>query len=406
MRKTFISLCLIFLLAITVFPASVNAADRDDVTVTFKELSDGNYQVNWTIPKSSGESLVRIYLSVSDHDSEADSWELGSIQSGTSGYLSVGLPDIDPGYYHFMISIMTMKGTLSTAFSDEAFFYDNELSAGELTGVLAGRSMDSVYAVWDDDTAATLYIYDADTKELLVKEENLSKPASAEIPKGCKDVFIGVAAYSQKGSGQFTPYSGYLKDMPEITGVFPEADITNQKEFSTAPGENDMRLFCNGDECRLRNEQFRADLAEGENNLIAFVTDASGNTAAAEKVITLDTVAPILSIECPASGMSTTAKTVFVQGYAEEGAAVVCNDMPAEMTGGCFSVEKELSYGGNSIIVQAEDAAGNTTAYTIDVTRSFWSGENKLIILAGILGVIGLIAEIYMLFVRQKRKKE
>ena len=403
--RAFAMICLICFMMLYLLPSAVYASDREDASVTFKALSENRYQVNWTIPKSSGESYVRVYLSVSDHDSDAVSWELGGIQSGTSGYLSVDLPDIDPGFYHFMISITTMKGTISTAFSDEAFFYDNERSEAELDGVLIGRSEDSVYAVWNDDTAGTLYIYDALTKELLVKEENVTKPASAEIPKGHKDVCIGAAAYGQKGSGQFTPYEAYLKDIPDASGIFPDKDITNQREFSASPGEYDMRLFCNNDECRLRNEQFRADLREGENTLIAFVTDGSGNTAAAEKLLTLDTRAPVLSIEYPSTGMTTTSKAVFIQGYAEDGAAVTCDDEPAEMTGGCFSIRKELSYGGNIVRVQAEDAAGNTTAYTIDVTRSFWSGQNKLLILAGIAGIIGIAAEIYMLFIRQKKNK-
>jgi len=400
--------CLVLLLVSGLFCPGVKAADRETSSVSFKELSDGRYQVSWSIPKSGGESYVRVYLSVSDHDSEAVSWELGGIQSGTSGNLAVELPDTDPGYYHFMISITTMKGTISTAFSNDAFFYDNDRSESELNGVLAARSRDSVYAVWEDDTPGTLYIYDADTKELLVKEENVSKPASAEIPAGHKDVYIGAAAYGKKGSGRFTPQAAYLSSTPDITGVFPNADITNQKELSISPGEYEMRLFCNGDECRLRNEQFRADLKEGENTLIVFAADKSGSTAAAEKLLALDTQAPVLNIEYPSSGLSTTSKTVFIQGYAEDGAVVTCDDAPAKMTGSCFSMEKPLSYGSNTVKVQAEDAAGNKSVYSIEVTRSFWSGRNRLLIFAGILGIIGLAAEVYMLFIRQKkiRKQE
>ena len=405
MRRAWISVCMILLLTVAFFPASVRAADTESAAVSFKELTEYRYQVSWTIPKSSGESYVRVYLSESDHDSEAVSWELGGIQSGTSGNLSVDLPDIDPGYYHFMISITTMKGTISYAFSKEAIFYDNEQAAGVLSGVLLGRNEDTVFAVWDDDTAGTLYVYDAKTRELLVKEENVSRPAAAVIPKGHEDVIIGAASYERTGSGRFEPQDAYLEDLPDLSGVFPKEEITNQKELSTSPGEYEMRLFCNNEECRLRNGQFRSDLKEGENSLIVFAADAAGKTAADEKLLILDTQAPALNIEYPSVDMTTTGKTVFIQGYTEEGASVTCDDAPAELTGNCFSIEKELSYGGNTIKVQAADEAGNTSVYSVSVTRSFWSGNNMLLILAGIFSVIGIAAEIYMLFIRQRKNK-
>ena len=405
MKKTVvILLCAVLVLTLLPSEVSASAGTMKISSLKVTETGENTYKMNWTILRGSVNMNVRVYLSPSDHDYEVPAAEIGSIRSGSEGSLEVTVSDVDSGYYHFLVTVTTMSGTVAYAFSDEAIFYDNPEGAAALPGITAGRNGNTVYAVWNDETPAILYLYDAKTKELLTSEYGYEKPLSAKIPSGHTDVYAGVAAYDGTG-GRFTPVLCPADDLPDTYGIFMEESITNQPELDLSSLSDACRIFLNGSECTVEDGACQILLSEGENNLFAFVTGDTGATAAEPKTLELDTIAPELTIERPGLSVTTQKSRIFIQGYAEEGAFVTCDNDAVAMVSDCFSIEKTVPIGTHKINVTASDKAGNSTIYTIEVRRSLWTGWLTKLILFVILAAAGVGAEAYLLIFRQRRKK-
>ncbi|MNS00683.1 tRNA3(Ser)-specific nuclease WapA precursor [compost metagenome] len=116
---------------------------------------------------------------------------------------------------------------------------------------------------------------------------------------------------------------------------------------------------------------FDGQVMEGDNTVKVSATDEAGNTATMESLIILDTVPPVVTIESPVNGFTSTAKVVQVQGSIEDNrqlikaAALSVNGivLPIEIVAaGSFSVSATLKPGLNELILKATDVAGNTTS--------------------------------------------
>jgi hypothetical protein len=108
--------------------------------------------------------------------------------------------------------------------------------------------------------------------------------------------------------------------------------------------------------------------ADGTHTIAAVATDAAGNTASASVSVTVDTLAPALSVSAPAYALTNLA-TATVVGTTEAGAAVTVNGATATVgAGGAFSASVTLAEGPNTITVVATDAAGNGATVTKFVT--------------------------------------
>ncbi len=407
MRKRLtVFLSLTVLIIIMAFPSGVYASDDMKVTsFNFSEGSNGKYQLSWSIMNCPGSVSVSAYLSADMENQEGT--ELGSIRSGTSGSLGVEIPKVESGYYHFMIKVTPMSGNAVYAYSDEAIFYDNETSPDILSGVTSGRDDDTVYAVWDTDTSAVILIYDADTKALLEKTDAQSKPATADVPKGYSNIIIGVAAYENGSSGRFTPVQNNKNDNPSTTDIFESTDMVSVASYtvkvpSDAAG---FRLYNGEKECTGSDGIYKIELLEGENQLVAFISDNLGNTAALAKSVTLDSTPPELVLENIGTTLKTTNRDLCINGYSEEDATVTCDKEAVTLVGRCFSIDKKLSYGNQTIRIEATDKAGNISVREINVNCSFWSYEHIGLIFVLVLGGVGAVFELYMLFIRQRRAR-
>ena len=104
MKKRLISLCLILLLVLSAFPVQAFAAPSVKVdSLTFTQLTEDSYKISWQLSRLGGEALVRVSLSTSDHDHDVAATELGSIRSGSVGNITVTIPDVETGFYHFLV---------------------------------------------------------------------------------------------------------------------------------------------------------------------------------------------------------------------------------------------------------------------------------------------------------------
>jgi hypothetical protein len=109
---------------------------------------------------------------------------------------------------------------------------------------------------------------------------------------------------------------------------------------------------------------------QGSNRLAATALDRAGNRGTDSIIVTLDTIAPDISISRPADGLVTNIAEVTVEGRIFDAGDVTdvrINDAPLALDRGDFSVGVPLVEGKNVIVVSASDAAGNHRSHTVTV---------------------------------------
>lgn len=116
-------------------------------------------------------------------------------------------------------------------------------------------------------------------------------------------------------------------------------------------------------------------LAEGTNTISVIATDNVGNTATDTRTINHDPYAPVITIDQPADNSKTNNQTVAVSGYVDDFSAVtgITNNLLAvpfsfNEEDGTFSSSASLTYGTNTIEVEASDLALNTATAKRTVT--------------------------------------
>ncbi|MEO7181305.1 MAG: RHS repeat-associated core domain-containing protein [Gemmatimonadaceae bacterium] len=106
-------------------------------------------------------------------------------------------------------------------------------------------------------------------------------------------------------------------------------------------------------------------------NLVA--TDAAGNVTMATRGVTRDATAPVVTLQSPADGLSTSAATVEVSGSVADlsASSLTINGSATTIApDGGFSTTVPLVTGANVITIVTTDAAGNVTTTTRMVTRA------------------------------------
>lgn len=103
-------------------------------------------------------------------------------------------------------------------------------------------------------------------------------------------------------------------------------------------------------------------------------TDLVGNQSTLTVNVKIDRTAPSLTMSSPTNGASVSTSSVTVAATAGDSLAGVssatCNGANAAVSAGAISCTVSLIPGGNHVIVQAQDAAGNTGSLSTYVTRS------------------------------------
>src|SRR5699024_7412154 len=162
-----------------------------------------------------------------------------------------------------------------------------------------------------------------------------------------------------------------------------EGLITNEEEQTvegTATPNTTVKLFNNDDETGEMDIgedgefSFDINLTEGDNVLKAesYVEDEMA-TESETVTVTLDTIAPDITITSPEDGDQINTETVVVEGIAEDEHLdyVEVNGEVADLSGEEFSQRIMLDQGENEIEVVAYDEAGNSSAETITVTAKY-----------------------------------
>ena len=191
---------------------------------------------------------------------------------------------------------------------------------------------------------------------------------------------VTVDAVDKAGNHNVTARKVVLDTTPPFLRVSSPAEgrITNRSSISiTGEAEAGSYLTVAGNSQQLQgtaparaNFSAQVSLNEGLNTLLVTALDMAGNTNKSVIHVTLDTIAPTLSVESPLNGSSTANSTVLVEGFTEPGARLTVNGQQV-LVGytGSFSVEVRLSTGNNSITVLTQDLAGNPNEVRVGVQR-------------------------------------
>ena len=207
-------------------------------------------------------------------------------------------------------------------------------------------------------------------------------------PSDVVDPAVAISSPSASGTFRTTAdnviVSGTASDNVGVTRVTaslngaPEVDATGLNSWSTSV----------------------LSLNNGDNTIIVKATDAAGNDATTQIVVTRDigagdTVPPSLAIVSPSNTgtFTTTATSIMISGTASDNVGV--SQVDWQLNGGTTTGAVGttnwstpvlmLNSGANTIIVTASDAAGNTAAAQIVVTSSGGS--------QGVLQGIGIIGD-------------
>lgn len=109
-------------------------------------------------------------------------------------------------------------------------------------------------------------------------------------------------------------------------------------------------------------------LADGTHDIAATIADASGNVSDAALVrIEIDTVAPVVTVTSPPSGLLTNTASVRIDGSLSEAAALTVNGAAVPVADRRFSHAATLAEGRNDFALRAEDAAGNVGTRALHV---------------------------------------
>ncbi len=160
---------------------------------------------------------------------------------------------------------------------------------------------------------------------------------------------------------------------PAEAAVFAQSDVP---VAGTLTGTTPIAVTVNGIWAYLSSGsvgfQRTLTLADGTHTIRALAGNSWGHTGD-EVTVTVDTVAPVISIAAPAVGTLTTGDSIVVSGTAADTtsgvASVVVNGVSATLVGSAFNALVPLALGASSITATATDVAGNTAAASTSVTR-------------------------------------
>ncbi|NOR46717.1 MAG: S8 family serine peptidase, partial [Methanosarcinaceae archaeon] len=111
------------------------------------------------------------------------------------------------------------------------------------------------------------------------------------------------------------------------------------------------------------------DWNEGQYDITIWANDSLNHISSAIYNITIDDIAPNLTIISPTSGYRTTGSTVNISVMTDEDAELTINSESVTLINGSFSEDRSLVNGENNFIINATDQAGNINSILRTVTK-------------------------------------
>ncbi len=186
---------------------------------------------------------------------------------------------------------------------------------------------------------------------------------------------ITLSATDAAGNTMTAQRSVTLDTTPPLAEVTAPVDglLTNQATLIVTGSSNETgSVSINGTPAPLDASltfTSSVSLVEGANTVTVVITDEAGNASTVQRNVTLDTIAPVLTVDSPTVDLLTNNNTLIVTGSINETGVVTVNGAPATLDAGLqFSATLALSEGANVVTILAQDEAGNQTQATRTVT--------------------------------------
>ncbi len=256
--------------------------------------------------------------------------------------LHVSQSDVDPP----VISVLSpTDGTVTNQSEITATGFVNEEVTLEVDGVATPVDPDLSFS----SAAITL---DEGVNMIVLSATDLAGNTSVEMLHVTRDSVAPIISI-------FAPVDGLETNVPNqiVSGTVSEAAVLT---LDGVPVSVDTDL----------SFAVSVDLVEGQNVLEFEALDEANNTGSASLSLTLDTVAPTITVSAPQDGSVTNQVSLLVTGSLSEIAflevAGVATDVQSDLS--FVSAPISLVEGENAIIISASDAAGNLASRTVDVT--------------------------------------
>ncbi len=127
------------------------------------------------------------------------------------------------------------------------------------------------------------------------------------------------------------------------------------------------------------------NLGEGDHEVVVTAEDAAGNTSSDSVTFNVDTEAPQVVIEAPASGDEVETSTPVISGFSEPGSTVVividgqeAGTATAGADGAWTFTAPELGGGAHTVVASSEDDAGNVGEATVNFTVALPGAEIEI----------------------------
>jgi len=186
---------------------------------------------------------------------------------------------------------------------------------------------------------------------------------------------VTVSAVDMAGNELSIERSVVLDDVPPRLAVQSPRDASHQNSMSilvAGTTDPDSTVMIDGNLVDLDHGLFSYTMVgvEGPNTVTVSASDVAGNVVEVVLTVTIDTVAPSLTITSPAGGTDlVNVATYTLVGMTNGATAVWLNGVEHALeVDGSFSIPVTLLEGGNRFIVTAVDMAGNQLTMERTVT--------------------------------------
>lgn len=296
----------------------------------------------------------------------------------------------------------------------------NSIEIGrDIVGLKLYFSDHTLCVEWTDDACGdvNVRVTNLNNGEFIANQTVEGQGFYLDLPEGVSDITVGVVpATSRNIEGAEQVFALTVPETPNVVVKFPEESAVNTVSIPvtvTTDGEYSFLVYVN-QQLAYQSEFCSADeytvdiplVTEGENKIEFYVVDVMGNMFSYDKNITLDTVAPVLSLDEVYDSITVTEDAFTISGkvvnfdalYVGEDKVVVASD-------GRFSYDLLLHTGENDITVRATDLAGNETVYNMAITYNEKSGGINFFKVAIVVGGVLLVLVLIVIGTRKKRNK-
>ena len=201
--------------------------------------------------------------------------------------------------------------------------------------------------------------------------------AASALPQGMVEV---ASTIRDVGGNAAASTSSFVVDtqMPAIEIVQPGLNQYTSAAVIDVSGSvidaSPATVTVNGVDAAVSGSSFTATnvpIGSGPDvDVVVLATDAAGNTARISRVVHVDRDAPVVHIDRPAAGAFVGSAAIAVSGTVSDASPVVVrvNGVSATVGNGTFTATVPAADGPATLQAVAEDAAGNTAAFSVAVT--------------------------------------